>query len=101
MCVWGQRLQAQVAHRGFYIFKIDASELLDPYDRDLMTTPEVYEVAMNSQLHTPVSDDMGVTIGGGALILVLSLLPPSSIACGCFHPSACPCPPAYACMSAL
>jgi hypothetical protein len=62
--VVAQRMQAQVAHRGFYIFKIDASELLDPYDRRVATAPEVYEVAMNSQLHTPLSDDTGVTIGG-------------------------------------
>lgn len=59
-----QRLQMQVAHRGFYIFKVDATNLVDPYDRGVSTLPEVYEVAMNSQLSTPLDDATSVTFGG-------------------------------------
>ena len=54
----------QVAHRGFYIFKVDATNLVDPYDRGVSTLPEVYEVAMNSQLSTPLDDTTSITVGG-------------------------------------
>jgi hypothetical protein len=56
----------QVAHRGFYSFKIDAQNLVDPYDRSVSMLPEVYEVAMNSQITTPFSDTTAATLGGGA-----------------------------------
>ncbi|KAK9907695.1 hypothetical protein WJX75_008271 [Coccomyxa subellipsoidea] len=59
-----QRLQMQVSHRGFYSFKVDATNLVDPYDRHVSVMPEVYEVAMNSQISTPLSDTMGATLGG-------------------------------------
>lgn len=54
----------QVSHRGFYSFKVDATSLVDPYDRHVSVMPEVYEVAMNSQISTPLSDTMGATLGG-------------------------------------
>ncbi|EIE26180.1 DnaJ-domain-containing protein, partial [Coccomyxa subellipsoidea C-169] len=59
-----QVLEMQVSHRGFYSFKIDATSLVDPYDRHVSVMPEVYEVAMNSQISTPLSDTMGATLGG-------------------------------------
>lgn len=62
-----QRLDMQVSHRGFYSFKIDATSLVDPYDRHVSVMPEVYEVAMNSQISTPLSDTMGATLGGAPI----------------------------------
>ncbi|BDA50839.1 DnaJ homolog subfamily C member 11 [Coccomyxa sp. Obi] len=59
-----QRLQMQVSHRGFYSFKVDATSLVDPYDRHVSIMPEVYEVAMNSQISSPISDNTVATLGG-------------------------------------
>ena len=66
MCVSfpAQRLQAEIAHRGFYSFKVNAADFLDPYDPEVRSKPELYEVAMNSQLSSQLSDTTVVTIGG-------------------------------------
>ena len=59
-----QRLQTEVAHRGFYSFKVNATDFLDPYDPSVRSKPELYEVAMNSQLSSQLSDSTVATIGG-------------------------------------
>jgi hypothetical protein len=59
-----QRLQTELAHRGFYSFKVSAADFLDPYDPEVRSKPELYEVAMNSQLSSQLSDTTVVTIGG-------------------------------------
>ena len=59
----------QVSHRGFYSFKVDATSLVDPYDRHISAMPEVYEVAMNSQISSPISDNTVVTLGGAICVL--------------------------------
>ena len=59
-----QRLQSEIAHRGFYSFKVSAADFLDPYDARVRSKPELYEVAMNSQLSSQLSDSTIVTVGG-------------------------------------
>ena len=59
-----QRLQSEIAHRGFYSFKVSAADFLDPYDPRVRSKPELYEVAMNSQLSSQLSDTTIVTVGG-------------------------------------
>ena len=59
-----QRLQSEIAHRGFYSFKVSAADFLDPYDPRVRSKPELYEVAMNSQLSSQLSDSTIVTVGG-------------------------------------
>ncbi len=61
-----QRLQTEIAHRGFYSFKVNATDFLDPYDPSVRSKPELYEVAMNSQLSSQLSDSTVATIGGRA-----------------------------------
>ncbi len=64
----------QVSHRGFYSFKVDATSLVDPYDRHVSTMPEVYEVAMNSQISSPLSDNTVATLGGATCLLQNNVL---------------------------
>ena len=59
-----QRLQTEIAHRGFYSFKVNATDFLDPYDPNVRSKPELCEVAMNSQLSSQLSDSTVATIGG-------------------------------------
>lgn len=61
----------QTAHRGVYMFKVDATNLVDPYDRHVSVMPEVYEVAMNSQISTSISDTTNATLGGPAPSLLV------------------------------
>ena len=65
-----QRLQSEIAHRGFYSFKVSAADFLDPYDPRVRSKPELYEVAMNSQLSSQLSDSTIVTVGGVAPLQV-------------------------------
>ena len=71
-----QRLQTEIAHRGFYSFKVNATDFLDPYDPSVRSKPELYEVAMNSQLSSQLSDSTVATIGGRASPYLLPPKPP-------------------------
>ncbi len=73
-----QRLQTEIAHRGFYSFKVNATDFLDPYDPSVRSKPELYEVAMNSQLSSQLSDSTVATIGGRASPYLLPPKPPCS-----------------------
>lgn len=68
-----QRLQTEIAHRGFYSFKVNATDFLDPYDPSVRSKPELYEVAMNSQLSSQLSDSTVATFGGMACITLIPL----------------------------
>lgn len=61
-------MQMQVAHRGIYVFKIDAQNLIEPYDRHVSMLPEVYEVSMSSQISSPLNDSTVATLGGQNLL---------------------------------
>ncbi len=69
-----QRLQTEIAHRGFYSFKVNAADFLDPYDPEVRSKPELYEVAMNSQLSSQLCDTTVVTIGGAHPSDLMSIL---------------------------
>ena len=58
------RLDAKVAHRGAYVVKLDATELVSPYDEGVGRTPDLAGMAMTTQVHIPLGDSAGATLGG-------------------------------------
>jgi hypothetical protein len=58
------RLEAKVAHRGAYVVKIDACDAVDPYDASAARAPELAGMAMSTQVHLPLGDRAGATLGG-------------------------------------
>lgn len=58
------RLDAKVAHRGAYVVKVDATELVSPYDETVGRTPDLAGMAMTTQVHIPLGDAAGATLGG-------------------------------------
>lgn len=46
--------QAEVEHRGQYVFKVDATALVDPYDRRARTLPDLRGVFVSSGVDVPV-----------------------------------------------
>ena len=59
-----QALQEQVAHTGRYVFQVDASSLVAPYDRRSATAPELQSVAMSSQVMVPLTEKMAAIVAG-------------------------------------
>ena len=57
------RMQAEVSHRGHYVARVDATELMDPYDRSMASAPEIVSIVMQDNVHLPVSSDTSATIG--------------------------------------
>eukprot|EP00887_Chlorella_sp_A99_P006975 scaffold2.g6975.t1 len=54
-------IDAQVNYRGVYVFKSDASALINPYDRSLARMPELTSIYMTSGLDVPLeSKDWGL-----------------------------------------
>jgi len=53
-----------VSHRGHYIFRVDASSLVAPYDAGASRAPELRSVAMTSQVQLPFTERMGAYLAG-------------------------------------
>lgn len=58
-----ERQEASVAHRGMYIFKVDACDLMNPYDTDVDHTPELISVATTNSVQIPVSETFAASVG--------------------------------------
>ena len=58
-----QKREANVAHRGAYIFKVDACETMNPYDPDVDHMPELISVATTNSVQIPISDDTAASVG--------------------------------------
>lgn len=56
-----QNVDAQVNHRGVYVFRVDASALAAPYSHDVPRTPEISNVYMTTGVDVPIeaSKDWG------------------------------------------
>ena len=52
-----------MAHRGAYIFKVDACETMNPYDPDVDHTPELISVATTNSVQIPISEDTAASVG--------------------------------------
>ncbi|KAK9804851.1 hypothetical protein WJX72_008677 [[Myrmecia] bisecta] len=63
-----RELEAAVNYRGVYIFKVDAADLVAPYDKRVSRAPEITQVAMTSQVQAPLTDDMAATFGGQVFV---------------------------------
>ncbi len=53
-----------MSHRGHYIFRVDASSLVAPYDAGASRAPELRSVAMTSQVQLPFTERMGAYLAG-------------------------------------
>jgi len=52
-----------VAHRGAYIFKVDACETMNPYDPEVDHTPELISVATTNSVQIPLSENTAASVG--------------------------------------
>ena len=57
------RMQAEVSHRGHYVARVDATDMIDPYDPSVASAPEIVSIVMQDNVHLPVSSDTSATIG--------------------------------------
>ena len=56
-------MQAQVCHRGQYNLRIDASNLINPYDPRVARAPELVSIVMQDHVQIPLDNDTHATIG--------------------------------------
>lgn len=59
-----QALEEQVAHSGRYVFQLDASSLVAPYDRRSARAPELASVSMTSSVQVPLTEKMTALVAG-------------------------------------
>ena len=53
-----------MAHSGRYVFQMDASSLVAPYDRRSARAPELASVSMTSSVQVPLTEKMTALVAG-------------------------------------
>ena len=72
------RMQAHVSHRGHYVVRVDATNILNPYDASVSRTPELVSIIMQDSVQVPVSSDTTANLG------CRLTLPPPPISCSLY-----------------
>ena len=57
-----------MAHSGRYVFQMDASSLVAPYDRRSARAPELASVSMTSSVQVPLTEKMTALVAGAPAI---------------------------------
>ena len=57
------RKQAEVSHRGHYTVRVDAANVIDPYDSDVSRSPELVSIIMQDSVQMPISSDTSTNLG--------------------------------------
>lgn len=62
------KMAAEVDYRGVCIVKSDASDFIQPYDKNVSRAPEISSVAMTSTVQLPLSDSDVASLGGASSV---------------------------------